>query len=180
MYVPTPTQTNLVSPAKTVNADNITDNSQNATNSPSNDNALTPGELLVDKISLDVPIIWNVEEGEILNRLKEGVAHYRGTSKPGGGGNIFIVGHSSNYFWVRSDYNDVFALLDKLVKGDRIEIIQDGRKYSYGVVDKKTVSPTDVSVIDSTNKEILSLMTCWPVGTNINRLVVQSELLSIQ
>ncbi len=137
-------------------------------------------EIYIDRIGVRASIIWNVEEDQILKTLKDGVAHYKGTSLPGAGGNVFIVGHSSNYFWIRSDYNDVFALLDKLNKGDKIVIDKNGTNYNYTVTEKKIVSPDDVSVLNNTNKEVLSLMTCWPVGTNINRLVVISELSSIQ
>ena len=137
-------------------------------------------EIYIDRIGVRANIIWNVEENQILKTLKDGVVHYKGTSLPGDGGNVFIVGHSSNYFWIRSDYNDVFALLDKLNKGDKIVINKNGTNYNYTVTEKKIVSPDDVSVLNNTNKEVLSLMTCWPVGTNINRLVVISELSSIQ
>lgn len=136
------------------------------------------GTLVIGKINVNVPIIWNVEEDKILDELNNGVAHYKGTSLPGNGGNIFIVGHSSNYFWIKSDYNNIFALLNKLIKGDRIEIIENSKTYTYEVQDKKIVSPDQVEVLNSTNKEVLSLMTCWPIGTNINRLVVLSELVN--
>lgn len=136
------------------------------------------GMLTIDKINVNVPVIWNIEENKILDVLKDGVAHYEGTSLPGDGGNVFIVGHSSNYFWVKSDYNNIFALLNKLVKGDRIEITQNSKSYIYEVQDKKIVPPSQVEVLNSTNKEVLSLMTCWPIGTNISRLVVISELVN--
>ncbi|MCX6809160.1 MAG: class D sortase [Candidatus Berkelbacteria bacterium] len=130
----------------------------------------------IDRIALNAPIIWDVGENDILDQLKNGVVHYAGTSHPGEGGNIFIVGHSSNYFWINSQYNSVFALLDKLEKGDRIEIKKGGTSYYYDVSDKKAVKPEEVDVLKNTNKELLTLMTCWPIGTSLERLIVQSEL----
>jgi sortase A len=135
--------------------------------------------LQIDKISLDVPITWDVANDSIIEKLKNGVVHYDGTSRPGEGGNIFVVGHSSNYSWVRSDYNSVFALLDKLIRGDQIFIYYKSKKYTYEVVDQKVVSPKNVEIIDNTNEEMLTLMTCWPVGTSLNRLVIQAKLLKI-
>jgi len=132
--------------------------------------------LLIGKINVSSPIIYDVEESDIIEKLKDGVAHYKGTATPGKGGNIFIVGHSSNYFWVKSDYNQVFSLLDKLNVGDRIEIKKDGKSYYYDVFQTKEISPEDVDVLQSSTKEILTLMTCWPVGTSLNRLIVQAEL----
>jgi len=136
------------------------------------DNTLT-----IDKINLSAPVIWNVEEEIILDKLKDGVAHYNGTSLPGEGGNIFIVGHSSNYFWVQSDYNNIFALLDKLQPRDRIEVSYKGNKYVYEVQQTTIVKPNEVQVLENTPKETLSLMTCWPIGTSLKRMLVQAELL---
>jgi len=131
--------------------------------------------LKIDKVGLNAPVAWNVEEDNIIEQLKSGVAHYKGTSLPGEGGNIFIVGHSSNYFWVSSDYNSVFALLDKLSPGDRIELSTNDKNYIYEVKSTNVVSPDEVQVLQNTEKETLSLMTCWPIGTSLKRLVVQSE-----
>jgi len=131
--------------------------------------------LKIPKIDVNVPIIWDVEEEQILEKLKDGVVHYRGTSHPGEGGNIFIAGHSSNYFWIKSDYNNIFALLDKLVNGDRIEIKKGSKSYFYDVVDNKVVSPKEVEYLNQTNKETLTLMTCWPPGTSLNRRIVQAQ-----
>jgi LPXTG-site transpeptidase (sortase) family protein len=135
--------------------------------------------LTINKISVNAPINWNIKEDDILESLKSGVSHYQGTSLPGGGGNVFIVGHSSNYFWIKSDYNKIFALLDKLDKGDRITISYNQKLFTYSVIEKKVISPDQVAVLNSTPKEVLTLMTCWPVGTNLNRLIIQSELLYV-
>jgi sortase A len=136
-------------------------------------------QIEISKISIDAPINWDVPEANILESLKSGVAQYQGTSHPGEGGNVFIVGHSSNYFWVKSDYNRVFSLLDKLSPGDRIKIRKSGLVYNYDVVSSRVVSPEDVSVLGNTPKEVLTLMTCWPIGTSLNRLIVQAELFNI-
>ncbi len=133
-------------------------------------------QLKVEKISITAPVAWEVPENDILERLKDGVAHYQGTSLPGQGGNVFIVGHSSNYFWVKSDYNNIFALLDKLSSGDRIEVSRNNVNYIYEVKETRIVKPDEVQVLENTPKETLSLMTCWPIGTSLKRMLVQSEL----
>lgn len=132
--------------------------------------------LKIDKIGINAPIKWEIEEGKIIEELIGGVAHYKGTALPGEGGNIFIVGHSSNYFWVKSNYNNIFALLDKLTKGDRIEVSRGSSNYIYEVKETKVVNPNDVQVLENTPKETLTLMTCWPLGTSLKRMLVQSEL----
>lgn len=135
--------------------------------------------LRIDTINVQTPVIWNVDEADIIKNLINGVAHYNGTSLPGQGGNVFIVGHSSNYPWVKSDYNHIFSLLDKLVNGDRISLNYAGKNFTYEVIEKKVVSANNVEVLNATNKEVLSLMTCWPVGTTLNRLLIISKLVQI-
>ncbi len=146
-------------------------------NLPSLHADFTQNNLKIDKISINAPIMWEVEEDKILDQLTGGVAHYKGTSLPGQGGNIFIVGHSSNYFWIKSDYNNIFALLDKLSPGDRIEVSRNNSNFIYEVKETKVIKPDEVQVLENTPKETLSLMTCWPLGTSLKRMVVQSELI---
>jgi len=144
-----------------------------------NEDPTKQDRLIIGKISVDVPISWNVPENEILSKLTSGVVHYENTSLPGNGGNIFIVGHSSNYSWIHSDYNSVFALLDKLIRGDQVEIYANGRRYVYSVSDKRVIEAKNVEVLDETKLETLTLMTCWPVGTSLNRLIIQANLVRV-
>jgi len=131
--------------------------------------------LFIPKISVDTPISWNINSDDTLPALEKGVAQYAGTALPGQIGNVFISGHSSYYWWKEGSYKEVFALLDKLEKNDKIYITYDKKVYVYVVTDKKVVKPTDMEVLDPTNTKTLSLMTCFPVGTNINRLIVTAK-----
>lgn len=135
--------------------------------------------LKIDAINVKAPIVWNVDEADILENLQNGVVHYKGTSLPGEGGNVFIVGHSSNFPWANDNFSHVFSLLGKLVNGNRISINYGGRTLIYETVEKKIVSANSVEVLNSTNQEVLSLMTCWPVGTTLNRLIIVSKLVQI-
>lgn len=131
--------------------------------------------LFIPKISVDTPIHWNVSEDETLTALETGVAHYLNTALPGNPGNVFISGHSSYYWWKEGSYKEVFALLDKLEKGDKIYVSYNKKIYVYAVTDKKVVKPNNLEVLNQTDTKTLSLMTCVPVGTNINRLVVTAK-----
>lgn len=49
----------------------------------------------------------------------------------------------------------------------------------YVVREKNIVKPGHVSSLGETpNKKQLTLMTCWPLGTTLNRLLVITELRS--
>ena len=131
--------------------------------------------LYIPKIAIDVPVSWNVSDANTLPALENGVAHYLGTALPGQPGNVFISGHSSFYWWNKGSFKEIFALLDKMQIGDNIYISYHGALYTYRVIDKKTVKPSDMSVLNQTNTKTLSLMTCVPVGTNLNRLIVTAQ-----
>lgn len=128
--------------------------------------------LVIPKISVDAPIVWNVDPSNINPALQNGVAQYKGTALPGNFGNVFIFGHSSYYAWAPGNYKTVFALLGNLNIGDKIYIEYNNTKYNYIVSSMKTVWPTNAQVLNQTTDKELTLMTCVPVGTNLQRLIV--------
>lgn len=138
-------------------------------------NHVSDNHLVIPKINVDAPVIWNSPEANVLQDLQKGVAHYQGTSLPGENGNVFISGHSSNYWWDKGLYNHVFTLLDKMEVGDRIYINYNNKPYVYQVESIKTVKPTDITVLNPTDHSVVTLMTCTPVGTTLNRLIVQAR-----
>lgn len=143
--------------------------------------------LIIPKIAKNIPIVLmegeldlNTLPGEfedlVQKSLQKGVLHYPGTAEPGQFGNAFITGHSSYYPWDPGKYKDVFALLDQLEVGDQYYIYYKQRKYSYEVTEKKVVSPLETSVLEQPmDKKIATLMTCTPVGTAINRLIIVAK-----
>ena len=61
--------------------------------------------------------------------------------------------------------------------GDKILLYHKQRKYIYEVTDIDIVSPNDINVLEPTNDDRLTLITCTPIGTDINRLVVTASLI---
>lgn len=133
---------------------------------------MTNNTLSIPKISVNAPITWQVSENEILTKLQSGVASYAGTAMPGEQGNVFIFGHSSYYLWAQGNYKSVFALLDNLEVGDKIYIGYQDKTYTYQVTGKEVVNPDNLEIISSGNGNQLKLMTCVPIGTNLQRLIV--------
>jgi len=148
---------------------------------------LEPGEvvpagsqIVIPKIGVTVPIIYvtTSDEKTIQENLTKGVVHYPGTADPGTVGNSFITGHSSNFWWIKGNYNYVFVNLNKLAVGDQAKIYHNGNKYVYQVKEVKVVDPTDTSVLAQTDTPVLTLMTCTPTGTNWKRLIVTFDQIS--
>ncbi len=134
--------------------------------------------LIIPKINVNAPIIEveNSQESTIQKGLESGVVHYPGTANPDEVGNYFILGHSSDYIWRKGDYKEVFALLDKLEVNDEIKVYYQSKEYLYRVVDKVIVVENDVQVLAPTSEPTISLMTCWPIGTPLKRLIIKGRL----
>ncbi len=137
----------------------------------------------IPKIGVKAPVLWDVTSTgdvtkDILTALQRGVVRYPQTALPDQVGNVFLTGHSSNYWWEKGSYKTIFALLDRLVVGDTIYIKYDNQVYTYKVSGQKVVKPSETSVLNRTDYATLSLMTCTPVGTNLLRRVVTAQLIS--
>ena len=136
----------------------------------------TDFSIVIPKIGANSNVIGNVnsaDESEYSNALLKGVAHALGTAFPGEGGHIFLFAHSTDYFWNIGSYNAVFYLLSKLEKNDEVNLFYKGQRYRYQVVSKQIVDPSQVEYITrKTNKEFLTLQTCWPPGTTLKRQLI--------
>jgi LPXTG-site transpeptidase (sortase) family protein len=153
-----------------------------ADSAPIADGEIIPSgsQLVVPKINVKTPIIYveTTNEASIQAALPNGVVHYHGTAKPGEVGNTFITGHSSNYWWIKGQYNYVFLHLNKIEIGDQAIIYRDGKKFVYQASNIKVVEPNETSVLNPTDTPVLTLMTCTPPGTNWKRLIVTMDQIS--
>lgn len=136
--------------------------------------------IIIPKLGANAKIIPSVDpydSQEYQQALARGVAHAKGTALPGETGNVFLFSHSSVNFYEANRYNSVFYLINKLETGDTIDLYYQGVPYTYSVTDKKLVAPTDVSYLTKqVPNPTLTLMTCWPPGTTLKRLLVFGEL----
>lgn len=132
--------------------------------------------IVIPKIGANAKIIPNVDaanETIYLDALQKGVAHVSGTAFPGERGHIFLFAHSTDYFWNVGTYNAIFYLLYKLEANDEVDLFFKGQRYVYRIIDTKIVDPSEVVYLTrKTNREFLTLQTCWPPGTTLKRLLV--------
>lgn len=152
---------------------------------------ITPYEnrVIIPKIWKNIPLVdvknrniaWEEELNDIfMHELEKWIVRYPGSAKPWEDGTSFIFGHSSNFPWIKWDYNDVFSLLDNVEFGDEIIVYYNQEKYVYTMREKKVITPWDVAVLERNKKKSeITLMTCWPIWTTINRLIVTWELAKV-
>lgn len=158
---------------------------QNIVIDPSANSAVSADpRLIIPKINVDVPAIYDTtpDHDAQMAAMEKGVAHFGipgANSRPGEVGNTVLSGHSSNDLFDSGDYKFIFAQLEKLTKGDTIYANYEGVRYTYVVTKMEVVKPTQVSaLVYPTDKPVLTLITCTPLGTAQNRLLVTAEQIS--
>jgi sortase A len=102
--------------------------------------------------------------------LRRGPGHYPGTPLPGASGTVAIAGH-------RTTYGAPFRKLDKLGKGDRIEVRMPYGTFVYRVEQRRIVAPTALWVTHRTSYDRLILSACHPLYSAAQRIVVFARLI---
>jgi len=105
-----------------------------------------------------------------MDTLKYAVGHFPQTAKAGQKGNFCLAGHRSY------TYSEYFNRLDEINKGDEIFVKTREGEYKYIVFEKKTVLPSEYSVLDSTKDATLTLVTCTPIRVATHRLIIKAKL----
>lgn len=135
--------------------------------------------IMIPKLGANAPVISNVDpynESEYQLQLTKGVAHARGSSLPNQKGTVFLFAHSAQDFYKASEYNAVFYLLYKLQAGDSITLYFDKKPVNYLVRELSYVEESEIKYLtENTADDRLILMTCWPPGTTLKRLLVIAE-----
>lgn len=134
-------------------------------------------KIMVPKIGLESNVVLNVDisnEAEYRSKLQAGVAHAKGSYLPDEDGVTFLFSHSTNSLEYILKYNAKFFELNNLESGDEIDLTFRGVKYKYVVKDKRIIAPTDFASITQSPYKLV-LLTCWPLGTNWQRLIVYAD-----
>jgi len=155
---------------------------QNIVVDPTSSDAVSADpKLIIPKINVDVPVIYGAspDYNSMMAAMQKGVANFSipgANSVPGQVGNTVLSGHSSNDLFEPGDYKFIFAQLDKLTTGDTIYVNYNSVRYTYSVVKTQVVSPDNVQALYGfDDKPYLTLITCTPLGTSRNRLLVTAE-----
>jgi len=139
--------------------------------------------IVIPKIGANARIIPGVDayDSRIYQyALTKGVAQAKGSSLPGQNGDLFVFAHSSVNFYDALRYNSIFYLLTKLEKNDPVYVFYQKKKYTYTVTGKQITDPEKVFISGQTaGTQTITLMTCWPPGTSIKRLLVFGKLTSV-
>ena len=136
--------------------------------------------VLIPKIGAEADVEIGVStsnKAEYMAVLKNNmVAQALGTGLPGDGegSSMFLFAHSSEQGVFDARDNPVFYLLGNLEENDDILINYRGKIFVYRVYTKRIIGAKETNYLRYTepDKEIVILQTCWPIGTNWQRLLV--------
>ncbi len=158
---------------------------QNIIVDPTVDTNIGPeSKLIIPKINVEVPVAFGVgnDYNSQMKAMETGVAHFSipgASSVPGQTGNTVLAGHSSNDAFVNGDYKFIFAQNEKLQTGDTIYVNYESKRYAYKITTKEVVMPEEVSkLVYPTDKPVLTLVSCVPLGTALKRLLITAEQVS--
>lgn len=127
---------------------------------------------------IDIPKI-NVKlliyHGDTDKVLEKGVAHLPNTAFPiGGVGNHSVLSAHTGY-----PTQVFFDNLNELEIGDEIKVSVLDETLNYTVTAKNIVKPENISLLSvDDEKDLLSLITCYPYGINNHRLIVTAKRVS--
>jgi sortase A len=123
--------------------------------------------LRIPKIRLEVAVLPGTDD----RTLDRGAGHIEDTPPPGAAGNSGIAGHRDGFFRGLKD----------IAAGDVIELDTLQGTQAYRVERTWVVEPEDVSVLDPTPTQALTLVTCFPfyfVGAAPQRFIVRAVRVS--
>jgi sortase A len=123
------------------------------------------GRIRVPRAGIDDVVV----QGTDTDDLRKGPGHYPATPLPGRPGTVGIAGH-------RTTYGAPFRHLDRVRRGDRIEVRMPYGTFSYRVERTRIVPPTATWVTDRVAYDRLILSACHPLYSAAKRIVVFARL----
>jgi sortase A len=122
------------------------------------------GRLEVPRLGMSVMVL----EGVSADTLRVAAGHVPETALPGNAGNTAIAAHRDTFFRGLGDIRE----------GDGVVVTTPAGAVRYRVSSAQVVRPEDVHVLDATENETLTLVTCYPfqyIGSAPKRFIVRAH-----
>lgn len=123
------------------------------------------GRIRIPRIGVSTVVV----AGTNADDLRKGPGHYPDTPLPGARGTVAVAGH-------RTTYGAPFRKVDRLRRGDRIEVSMPYGRFAYEVERTRIVPPTATWVTDRVSYDRLVLSACHPLYSAAERIVVFARL----
>lgn len=128
-----------------------------------------------------IPLIYgqSLNEQDIQRDLTRGAVLLPIGAHPGEPGNAVIVAHSTGLVSV-GPYRFAFTSLAQLQPGDQFMIVGTGLVHTYEVYATDVVWPHQVDRLPHSDESTVTLVTCWPLWTDRQRLLVHARQIDVQ
>ncbi|MFS0868303.1 class C sortase [Microbacterium sp. 179-B 1A2 NHS] len=122
----------------------------------------------IPAIDVDLPVYHGTGE----DVLEHGVGHLKGTALPVGGASTHAVLTAHRGLAT----SELFTHLDQVAEDDTFTIEVFGEVLTYRVVGTKVVEPDETeSLLPQVDRDLVTLVTCTPLGVNSHRILVTGE-----
>ncbi len=125
------------------------------------------GNEIITEWKIEIPkvgLIANIAEGTDKEILDEYVGHFENTKRRKG--NIVLAAHNRGY---RVNY---FSGIKDLEIGDEIKYKYNEYEASYKVVSKEVIEDTDLTKLENTEDDIITLITCVEDRPSFRRCII--------
>lgn len=129
------------------------------------------GAIKIPKLSISV----NILQGTSQQTLLYGAGHVTGSARIGAKGNVVIAGHRVTYVM------HPFRHLDKMEPGDTVILKDDLHTYIYQTLETFIIDGAETWVMEKVEDVpyCLTLITCHPVGSAKQRLILRAALVTV-
>jgi sortase A len=125
-------------------------------------------KLTIPRLGLDVVLVNGTSSGD----LRRGPGRHLDTFMPGERQLVYVAGH-------RTTYGAPFSNLDRLREGDMISVDAPYASIDYEVTRHSIVDDSDLSVLESHNREELVLQACHPRFFSSQRYLVYARPVAV-
>lgn len=138
--------------------------------------------IMIPEINITTPLVTplpGTDAIKLKQMLDDGAVIYPDSSPFGAAGQTIVLGHSAPPGWPEIKHDTIFSRIAELSFGSKIIAVHNDKTYTYSAVENRIIEKGgDIPKLART-ENVLVLVTCWPPGRDLKRMVVQADLISI-
>ena len=139
--------------------------------------------IMIPEINITAPLVTappGTDAAKLKKMLDSGAVVYPDSASFGGVGQTIVLGHSAPPGWPEIKHDTIFSRIAELGFGSKIVAVYNDKTYTYSAVENRIIEKGgDIPKLAGADN-VLVLVTCWPPGRDLKRMVVQANLVSVE
>lgn len=139
--------------------------------------------IMIPEINITAPLVTappGTDAAKLKKMLDSGAVVYPDSAQFGAVGQTIVLGHSAPPGWPEIKHDTIFSRIAELSFGSKIVAVYNDKTYTYSAVENRIIEKGgDISKLAGADN-VLVLVTCWPPGRDLKRMVVQADLVSVE